>query len=459
MRKRIPAAAAVLAALPVVSVHGQQPELLTLDRAIELALEHNRPLRIAALEIRKSEDRIASARTNRLPKLSWYALGAQRLTALNFRFDQGSLGVYPGIGPVPGRDTNIRAPARPSALLIGRIDQPLSQQYRIGLGLRQLGFARSIAQEQQRSERQNVVAEVKRVYYGILQAQSALESIEETIRLLREVDRVTEQYVVQQAALKSDALEVKLRLAKAEYEALAVRNPLASQKEQLNRLLGRDVAAEFRVGPVEEAAWMETDLAAARRLALERRPEIAERRLKLKQAETDRRMKKAEYIPEVSANFTYLSPLNYGSLVPANIAMAGVAISWEPFDWGRKKRELAEKSSTVEQAELAVREAEALVSIDVNARHRRLQETRQLLAIARLAQEAARENLRVGKNRYAQEVAMLKDVLQLQAAVAEAGSQYQKALLAFWTARAEFEKAIGEEQPAAGGAAAGGNLR
>jgi outer membrane protein TolC len=35
-------------------------------------------------------------------------------------------------------------------------------------------------------------------------------------------------------------------------------------------------------------------------------------------------------------------------------------------------------------------------------------------------------------------------VLQTQAGLAEAQDRYQQALLAFWTARADFEKAIGE---------------
>jgi outer membrane protein TolC len=40
---------------------------------------------------------------------------------------------------------------------------------------------------------------------------------------------------------------------------------------------------------------------------------------------------------------------------------------------------------------------------------------------------------------------LLSDVLQSQAFLAEATHEYQRALLAFWTAKAEFEKALGED--------------
>jgi hypothetical protein len=40
--------------------------------------------------------------------------------------------------------------------------------------------------------------------------------------------------------------------------------------------------------------------------------------------------------------------------------------------------------------------------------------------------------------------ALLSDVLQSQSTLAEANHQFQQALLDYWTARAEFEKALGE---------------
>jgi outer membrane protein TolC len=257
------------------------------------------------------------------------------------------------------------------------------------------------------------------------------------------MDRITDQYVLQQTALKGQSLEVKTKLAKAEYDALTLRNPLLTQKEQLNSLMGRDLQTEFSVSPVPEAAGTQTDLAAARGLALTQRPELTQARLRIRQAEFDWRAKKAEYIPDLSLSFSYVSPVNYGSLVPTNIASVGLLFQWQPFDWGKKKNELAEKSKIIEQAQLALEEAQDQVALDVGGKFRKLQETRQLIVVSRLAQDTARENLRVMTRRYGQEVLLFKDLLQSQASLADATSQYQQALLNYWTARADFEKALG----------------
>lgn len=430
------------------AARGQQPapEALTLDEAITLALGHNRTVKNSRLAVEKVEDQMAATRALRLPAFNVYALGAQQLAELNFEFERGAFGTFPATGPIPNRRAVLTTPRRPTLFVAGTVTQPLSQQYRIGLGLDQLRLNRQAAEEALRRQQQAVVAEVKQLYYSILQSQSALRSLEQSGKLYRELDRVTGEYVSQHLALKAQGLEVKTRLARSEYEALGAGNRLASQKEQLNVLLGRDIRTEFDVSPAVAPDGFETDLAAAQARALEQRPEVREARLRVRQADLDVRVKKAERIPEVSVSLNYLSPRNFGEVVPKNLLSVGVVVTWDVFDWGRRGRELDEKRRTSEQARNAVLEAESRILAEVNGRFRALQQTRQLLRVAQLAQETARENLRVAQNKYRVQRVLLSDVLQTQASVAEADSQYQQALSAFWTAKADYEKALGEDK-------------
>jgi outer membrane protein TolC len=46
---------------------------------------------------------------------------------------------------------------------------------------------------------------------------------------------------------------------------------------------------------------------------------------------------------------------------------------------------------------------------------------------------------------YSRQTILLSDLLQQQSAVASAEDQYRQGLLAFWTARADFERALGKE--------------
>ena len=417
-------------------------EVLSLDEAISIALQNNRSLKNARLNVEKSGDEIKSIRTSRFPSTHFYALVSQDMVKHETNLTSPFTGVFPGIGPF----FSLSTPRRPTAVFATQVLQPISQQYRIGLAINAVKLARDEEQQKLRSEEQSLVNNVKKIYYGILQGESALENVRNEVKSYRELDRVTGEFVLQQVVLKSDHLQVQARLARAEYEALDLTDRMSTQKEQLNKLLGRDLLTDFSVGPVAEATVFEYDISSSRRFALEQRPELSEARLKIEQAKLDKRLKKSEYIPDVSVGFTSLSLRNFDEVVPKNIASVGVVMSWEPFDWGRKKRQLAEKSKTIEQAENVLKETEDQILIEVGDKFRRFQQTQQALRVARLNQDAEREALRVTQGRYKFEAALLTEVLQSQAKLADANNQYQQALLSFWTAKAELEKALGQEK-------------
>jgi outer membrane protein TolC len=123
-----------------------------------------------------------------------------------------------------------------------------------------------------------------------------------------------------------------------------------------------------------------------------------------------------------------------------------VQLKWEPFDWGRRGKERAEKQIKVEQAKSGARDAEDKVRIEVGQDFRKLQEARLLVAAERLGRDAAREKLRVVKSRYEKDASLLKDLLEAQANLSAANAKHDRALSTFWTAKADFQKAIGEEQ-------------
>ncbi len=417
---------------------------LSLATAVKMAVENNRQLQTARLEIEKAEADIAVARTRRLPVFQTEAMASQLLTPVDFSFPQAAFGEYPGIGPIPGIDTTVSVPRQPTYYLFAQVSQPISQLFRIGLGIQSATTTREIERERARAQELSIVNSVKRLYFAILQTESALAAINETVALYRELDRTLQVRVAQKVALRSDALDVQFRLAQEELSRTTQQNALWSQKEQLNQLLGRDLRAEFEVEDVATISVLEIDVDAERSRALENRPDVREARLKVQQAELDRRLTKADRIPEVSLAVSYTSNFNI-DVLPANLALVGIRLKWEPFDWGRRGQELAAKDRTLQQARLAVREVEDRTVLEINSRFRTLAEKRALLKVAQMAQSTARERLRVRTNQYELQAALLPDVLQSRSELASADDRYQQALLAFWTAKADYDLAVGEE--------------
>jgi outer membrane protein len=429
-----------------VATRAQSPststESLTLDQAIELALHNNHAIKIAEFGVAKAEEDISVAKTSRLPALHMFTLVSGNLAKNDIKVPNPAANQFPGLGPF----FLLTDERKPSLVFATTAAEPLTQQYRIGLHIKLKRLSREVAQAKLRQQQNETIDEVKKTYYAILQTKSSLSSVEQAVKSYEELNKVTGDYVVQQVALKADYLVVQTRLAQTQYEELELSSRLATQKEQLNSLLGREVSYEFEVTDASAFRPIDTNLAAARKIALEHRPELQQARLTVEQATLARRIKKSEYIPDVSAGFAYLTPRNFPSVVPREFANVGVIVSWEFFDWGRKKHELAEIGNTIEQAKNGLKETEDQVLVDVGDKLRKLQLSGQALRVAKLAEDAAKENLRVSTGQYKFQAVMLSDVLKSQASLAEATNEYQHALLMFWTAKADFEKALGEDK-------------
>ncbi|MBV8832281.1 MAG: TolC family protein [Acidobacteriaceae bacterium] len=423
-----------------------QSEELALDQAVRIALQHNADVANAALDVSKSKDRYSASHTSVYPKLSLYMLGSEQLKPITTTIDRGTIEPNSPIGPIPSQDVHFTTPMQPTGFVLGRVAQPLLTLYRIHLNLKSLEYMTQIAEQKARSKRQETVRNVKQLYYAIEQVQSSLVVTGESIALYKEVERLTDDYVLKQTALESDLLQAQATLADAEQSELTLTNQEAKQKEQLNDLLGRDVLTEFTVSSVDEAQKPELDLVAARKRALAQRPELKQAQLKVKQSEQELRAKKAEYIPDISAEFNSVTLLNFNSFLPNGSYSVGVSLSWEPFDWGRKKSEMAEKRDTIVQDRNTESSTERKVIMDVDDKYRQILQSWSKLRAAHLSQKAALESLRVSKNQYKVQASLLKVVLQSQTALAQANSDYEHALADYWTAQAEFEYALGEDQ-------------
>jgi outer membrane protein TolC len=418
-------------------------ETLTLDDAVATALKSNRLVRVAQQEVEKTQEDVAAARTYRLPQFTFRLYELQFLARTNFLFPGGVFGSFPQIGPIPPADTPVNIARRPASIPYFQATQPITQLRRVHWGIELQNLSRQIAQEKLREQQQDIAGQVKTAYYKLLQVQSGIDATEEALKLFKELDRASNEALKEEVLLRGDMLEAQAGLAKTELDMVVLRNTGSTLKEKLNELMGRDLSMDFTVQGALEPQSYPMDLAAVRARALDQRPELREARLKKSQAEADYQSKKSERIPDVSLIFTYLSPFNV-DVVPKNIAVAGFAVSWDVFDFGRKKHELQAKGHTIQEAGAGVDETSAQILLDVGNRYRKMDEARQKLRVTTLSRDVSQERVRVGLNRYEQKAVTLKDLLQLQTSLAENSYKYLESLLAYWTARADLEKAMGE---------------
>jgi outer membrane protein len=421
-----------------------RPELLTVDQAVKIAVANNRYLKIVTLDLEISKDKVAAAKTRRYPAFNIYSFESQLIAPISFVVPKGQFGSYPDIGPIPASNTSITTPAQPTAYVFGSISQPLLTLKKVNLHVHGEELSMQQTVQQIREQRITILNDVRQAYYSIVEIENVIRATEASIKQYEELDRITTEYVAQKVVLPSDSLEVKAKLADERLKLLQAQDKLQTAKETLNNLLGRDLTVDFSVTEDKELSPLEQDLKAAQDTALAKNPTVKEAEIKIEQADTIRRLARSEYLPDIGASFHYLSPFGV-NFVPTNIMGVGVEINWEPFDWGRRRDTVNEKTVAVAQSKLNLTQTKNNVLVDVNKQYRSLQEARMAVDVATAQKDAASMKLREVSEKYGQKTALLRDVLQQQASVEKANSDYNEAIASFWTAKANFDKAIGED--------------
>jgi outer membrane protein TolC len=423
-------------ALGSVTTLVAQSDVITLDDAIAAARSSNRSIANARLEVAKAGDEVSILRRKRYPVLDMTLLANQPLTALNFEFKRGVFGTYPDVGPLPGEDTKVKIARTFNIIGFARVTQPITQLYDLTLGQRIARLEEQARRERLRGAESTLRSEVTKLYSSAQQLQSSREALDESITLLEELRRVVGRYVEQQVALQSDLLEVEARLARAQQQREVVEHAILTYREQLNVAMGRPPEAPFSVSTTR-ASFLPDQIAAANNA------EVAEAELRVEQARTDLRLERHGFYPDVAFVGTVLTPTNF-DLLPRNIASAALLATWTPFDWGVRRAEVAQKARSLEQAQNAASDTRDRIAVTFNAQRRKVDESARMIEVRALDRQVAAEKLRVANEKYKHDAVLLRDVLNAEAALAEANRSADEAYLDWVTAVAELQKIAGE---------------
>jgi outer membrane protein TolC len=400
-------------------IQGNGANVLTLKGAIAVADEKNREIQKAKADVTKIRWDEAAVETTRLPNLK----------VLSY-LSQNSVG-------------STVIPDRANAFVFAAALVPVTQQYRIGLQAKVLKLARAIAAQKLQQEMESTRAKVKTAYYALALDQSTLSDIQDAIKYLEELHKTALDQVNKGDAIKVEAMEVEARIAKAQLDLLKAKNSASINEEKFNLLLGRKLTEPVSLESISPPSELEIDRSQAEARALTNRPEIRIAEAKIKLVNTEKRVILSHYIPDVSIGAVYVGLPGFNNLIiPKNTLAPGIFINWTAFDWGRKVFESKAKTSEERAALLSLQNVRDEIIIDVHSQLNKLTEARLAVSTAQLARSTARESLRVAINRYRVASAKLDEVLERQSNLADSTNKYHKALLEFWEADAQFERAV-----------------
>jgi outer membrane protein TolC len=272
---------------------------LTLAEATARTIRQNRDVLAAKMAVQTKENDTLAAKTRRWPSLSTTAQIGPLLNRPELTFTQGALGNFPATGPIPANNTEIKIPRQMTGYGISQASLPLSQQWRLGLAVKQASEEVEAARTEEAQVRIAAVAQVRALYFQVVALDAGQRMAKAQLDTAQEVSRLAQEGVDKGTALRADQSRAEARLAQAKADVANIDADLADGAEQLNLLMGEPLGARFTLTTEQREDLIPTQ-EEARQHALATRPELKEARIRLEQAHLSVRSKRLEQIPDLN---------------------------------------------------------------------------------------------------------------------------------------------------------------
>jgi len=354
---------------------------ITLQQAVQLALQRNHNVRIAGYKVEEQQHAKEVAKSAYFPSIrndsSFVHLTDTQLIELY----SGSLGTVAG-SPVPPVNSIINQGGRNLTTSGTQLTQPLTTLLKIR-PVNDMAQAEWKASQQKAQQTENDVAlTVHQLYYRVLIAQVHRAATEARIKASDDLQSERVQQVKYGSTLEENLIESRAQFLQAKQELLTTDLQLSDLKLQLNDAMGLPLTTALDLDPntteVQEACAREACVTQA----LASHPEIMEARNEVEKANAAVRLAKTDiYVPDVDA-FARYSYQNNVPFLARNFGTFGVHFGYDLFDSGRKRALLRERQAQLSQAKENLARLTDEVELAVQTAYNKLERTQQMRRVS-----------------------------------------------------------------------------
>ncbi|HOK48457.1 MAG TPA: TolC family protein, partial [Bryobacteraceae bacterium] len=280
--------AVYVVALPLAA---QNP--LTLQDAVRLALERHPSVEAGRSAVMAAEVKVAGARSGYLPRIGY---SETWLRSNNPVVVFSSLLTQRQFTPA---NFEINSLNRPAALNNFQsqvvLDQPIYDAGLTRLGVKSANLERSMALEDERRIRMELIAGVVRAYYGAVLARESLNVADEAVRSAEADLNRAQALRAAGMSTQADVLSIQVHLAAMKEQQIRRRADFEVALAALNETLGLPLSEQHELATVlTRASIDEESLEAYEQGSLQARPEARQARFAVGLAETESAAARAE---------------------------------------------------------------------------------------------------------------------------------------------------------------------
>ena len=421
----------------------QEVKSLSLETAINLAVQNNHVLNIRKLQVKEKQQKVKEDRVKYLPVIAIGGTYQYNSNLPELVIEQGRFGVLPFGG------VNIPLPAIDERFKLGQHDvynagvtfyQPLTQLGRINAGVQYSKTEMKIAESEKTKAMMQVRQGVEKLYFALLIFQKQIEEAELKVTLAKTRLHDAESALSAGKTTESSLYGLSATAADEEQNLLKLRIQYDDYASDLIQLTGFDPSDKLVPEPVapenpeENIASIDTSI----RIASISNNELRIASLNMTKADYSIRASKYSYLPDagILGGYTYQEGTD---IYPKNNTYIGASLKWNLNDVFANRMIQKQRIFLSQQAEENLLNTKEQVNRDIAKAYRRLKQSEELIKVAGKIVEYRREDLKIQNDRRRSGLNLDADLLAAKAAMAKAEADLYAAQLNYRIALSELK--------------------
>lgn len=421
-------------------VNAQQTQdslIISLDQAIEIALEGSNSIKIADLTIEKSGYAKKGTYSALYPSIS--ATGSYQRTikkqvmAMDFGGNAMEIEV--------GKWNNVNAGVSASMPLINA---------QLWQSLKLSALDTEIAVEQARSSKISMVSQVKQAFYAVLLAQQVYDVYKDVYEnATKNLERTEQNYNAGKTS-EYEYLRAQVNVKNAEPNMYSSLMAIELAIWQLKAVMGIDLNAKIGVrGDIDQ---YKDEMASYNLLSqdmnLENNTTLAQLSLQSKQLERTIKMTKYQYIPTLAASFsyTYMAMGDDFNFKWNPYSIAGLSLNIPLFDGFSKRNNIRQYKASQEILQLNIEDMERNLKIAFKNYENQIATYMKNYSAAESTLEMAQRSYDIAEKMYQLGKATLLELNDAQLALVQAQLTMSQAIYNFMVTKASMEELAGNEE-------------
>lgn len=408
---------------------------LTLDQAIQMALDNSKEIKISQKDVETAKLNVGIAFKNALPSV-----------------------IYTGSYTRSEYDRKITVEERPSQRLDSgkkretdakggylqkiTISQPIFQGGAILGGIQYANAYKNIADLLYLGSQRDIRLETIQVYSDIVRNEKDLEALISSREELKATYNKQKAQLDLRLITKADMLKTEYSILEVESQIIGTQNQIAVQKENLKLKLGLPRTEDLTVVEFDVPMYLSRniDFKADLNQALIESIDAMIASKYVDMADAQRKVARADMLPQVSAFASYgveSDRRKYNATMDDAEWRGGVQVTWNVFEFGKNYDSYKVAAISKEQEELREKISKDTIDINVTDAYLELIKLEKERDSKGRALEAAIENYKIDKEKYAAGLISTIDFLASETQVREAKVGYNQVVIDYLYA---FEK-------------------